>query len=476
MTPLNNLSPIRAAASAVVLLWVSVFLAEPAFAADSARAVQSSPLTWTQAVRRMEQTNPLMKAARAGLDAFKSRLSQAQWAYFPKLSLEATLAPTPAITGSALETVVDFDRWGVHMSARMTLAQPIYTFGKVAALSRAASHGVNIGRSLVEAARYELRYRLGQAWYGVLLANELNAILRDGKKWLSRAENKMIALRDADSDQYKQNEHLRLKTRVSEFYAMEAENNELRVKGEVGLRLLLSGMTTEKINLSEPLEPIVCHIGPVETYWKLAQRQEPKLQAARWGARAKGALSQHKFAKLWPDLVIVGEAGTRFSDVVEIQQSSLTGDAYNGSSAAALLALRWNLDVPTLLNQAEEAESLAHRAGFEAKLAQDQLELRIRSLHQRLIDKMKLVKVYATSQKAAQGWLMSAWELYDDGFGEFRMVMEALIQFYGKKVAYLRAVFEHNVLVHEFSQAVGTDITAIQGHSSAGAEAAPSAP
>ena len=53
---------------------------------------------------------------------------------------------------------------------------------------------------------------------------------------------------------------------------------------------------------------------------------------------------------------------------------------------------------------------------------------------------------------------MSAWELYDDGFGEFRMVMEALVQFYGKKVTYLRTVFEFNVLVHEFSQAIGVDI------------------
>jgi outer membrane protein TolC len=476
MTRPNYISTLRLVTSTVILVCVSSFLAEPALAAETGKVEQGSKLTWNQAVQRMEQSNPLMKAARAGLDAFKSKLSQAQWAYFPKFRLEATFAPTPAITGSALETVVDFDRWGIHMSARMTLAQPIYTFGKVAALSRAASHGVNIGRSLVEAARYELRYRLGQAWYGVLLAKELNAILSEGKKWLSRAEKKMIALRDTDSDQYKQNEHLRLKTRVSEFYAMEAENNELRVKGEVGLKILLSSSGKEMLDLSDSLEPIAFRIGPVDTYWKLAQRQEPKLQAARWGARAKGALSQHKFAKLWPDLVLVGEAGTRFSDVVEIKQSSLTGDAYNGSSAAALLALRWNLDVPTLLNQAEEAESLALRAGFQAELVQDQLELRIRSLYQRLIDKKKLVKVYATSQKAAQGWLMSAWELYDDGFGEFRMVMEALIQFYGKKVAYLRAVFEHNVLVHEFSQAVGTDITALHVHSGTGSEAGPSEP
>jgi len=443
---------------AVIILFFtsSVFAKSPANVPSKKGTVLG--LTWSQATEQMERRNPLMKAARAGLDVFKSKLSQAQWAYFPKFNLEAALAPTPQISGSAVETVVDFDHWGVLMTTKISMVQPIYTFGKIASLSRAAEHGVVIGHALVEAARLELRYRLAQAWYGMQLVSELERILGEGKKWLSRAEKKMASQRKADSDDYKQNEHLRLKTRVSEFFAMEAENTELRVQAEEGMRLLIQGLPKVTVGPSS-LQPIPLHLSEASTYWNLAKKSEPRLQATRAQERAKGALSDLKKAKLWPDLVVVGEAGTSYSDVVDVQQSELTGSSYNGSSAAALLALRWNLDFPTLVGQLDEARAISRKSSHEARLKENTLELKVRTLYRRLKNKQKLIGVYSKSQKAAQGWLLSAWELYDDGFGEFRMVMEALVQFYGKKVAYLRTVFEFNVLVHEFSQAVGVDIT-----------------
>ena len=36
--------------------------------------------------------------------------------------------------------------------------------------------------------------------------------------------------------------------------------------------------------------------------------------------------------------------------------------------------------------------------------------------------------------------------------------MDALVQFYGKKLGYLKSVHEHNVLVFNLSRAVGIDI------------------
>ncbi|MDP6946603.1 MAG: hypothetical protein QF464_20810, partial [Myxococcota bacterium] len=65
------------------------------------------------------------------------------------------------------------------------------------------------------------------------------------------------------------------------------------------------------------------------------------------------------------------------------------------------------------------------------------------------------------SMVAARGWLTASWDLYETGFGNFKDVMDSLVQFYGKKVGYLRTVHEHNLLVVEYSRAIGHDITAL---------------
>jgi outer membrane protein TolC len=272
----------------------------------------------------------------------------------------------------------------------------------------------------------------------------------------------MNELKKADSDDYNQNEALRLKTRVSEFYAMEAENNQLRLQSLEGLRLLLSLPRTTMLQLAaDGLEPLKLQLQSADDYWAIARQHEPLLRAARSEEAAKRALGDHQEAKLWPDLVIIAEASAAVSGVVEDQRSSFASDPYNYAGAGALLGIRWNLDIPTTLGRASEANAQAMRARFQAEAKEDLLELRVRQLHQSLLDKGRLIGIYRTSQKAAQGWLLSAWELYEDGFGDFRMVMEALVQFYGKKVAYLKTVFDHNVTVVELSQAIGVEVTSL---------------
>ena len=72
---------------------------------------------------------------------------------------------------------------------------------------------------------------------GRLLGKQLDAILVDGKQWLDKAEKRMERLRAEDSNEYDQLEHLRLKTRVAEFYEVQANNLLLMTQATQGLRL-----------------------------------------------------------------------------------------------------------------------------------------------------------------------------------------------------------------------------------------------
>ncbi len=461
--PLRHL--IALAAAVGLLTSTAVRAAEPAPAADAATTAAAptppAPMSWRSFVTEVERRNPLMRAARAGLDVFEAKLGQADWAYFPSIKLDAGVVPFPEITDDDDgNTDLNWSKWGVFYQVKLSLVQPIWTFGKIAALQRAAAHGQRVGQAQVEIARWELRYRAAEAYYGRLLAGELDVIVSDGEDWLSKAEERLERLRDEDSPEYDQSEHLRLKTRVADFHVLAAQNAELMAVSSAGIRLLLDRQDGAVPALEETeLRPIEVALAPVEHYVALLRDNSPELRMARAGRDARAALAERRDAELWPDIVFIAEM--RFEDNTLDEDLTVATDILADLPVTGLVGLRWNLDVPIRLERANEAWAEANKTKYEAEAAGLLSELKVRRLYQQLAGKQKLVEVFRRSQKSAQGWLTANWDLYDAGFGNFRDVMDALVQFYSKKAGYLQQVHEHNLLIYKLSQVVGVDLTEV---------------
>lgn len=460
-SPMSPMPPpyrlLRAALLALLILPVGP---QPAWA-GSGEGEEVERITWDALVQEIERTSPLMAAAGAGLDAYEAKLMRARFASFPRFRLEAGAAPTPDIIATGFDIDIDWTRWGYFYRVSLTMVQPVYAFGRIHALRKAARRGVDIGRGQRDLARWELRVRAAQAYYGMLLSRELRSILEEGKRWLAKADARLTALEAQDAAEYDQMEHLRLKTRSAEFFQLEAENLLLDTTSRHGLRLLLSRDVDHGI---EPAEDELVAIGftplPIERYLALAEENRPELRMARAASRARRALADAKSAEKWPTFVIVADGRVNDSNVMN-RESTFLGPENIGIAAALLLGIRWSLDVPQRMALADEARAEARRAASEAAVAGDLAEIEVRRLHRELVSKSTLIDVYARSQKAAQGWLTAAWDTYDAGFGDFRTVMDALVQFYGKKLGYLKAVHEHNLLVHQLSRAIGRDIISL---------------
>ncbi len=439
-----------------------MIFANPALASgpDKAETVQ-----WAELVERVERTSPLMDAARSGLDAMEAQLRRADWAKFPSFRLEAGGTPTPEIQTNGFDIDVDWTRWGYFYRVGVTMVQPVYAFGRIHALRAAARSGVDVGKARIDLARWELRVRMAQAYYGAQLARELGAILKDGRGWLEKAQGRMDKLRAADADEYDQMEHLRLKTRSAEFFQLEADQRQLEITSLTGLRLLMSRAASDPVMpAGESLKPLELGELKVERLITAMEEHQPKLRMAQAAGRAKSALADSKSSELWPQVVFVADASVNDSNVLSTEGTLIEGETI-GYSIAVLLGMRWNLDVPQRLAVRDQARAEASAAVSEASAARDLAELEVRRIHQTLLDKRELIEIYARSKKAAQGWLTAAWDTHDAGFGSFRNVMDALLQFYGKRLAHLKAVHEYNIMVHELSRAVGADVTQLSAAS-----------
>ena len=419
-------------------------------------------VSWDQLVEEIERTSPLMAAARAGLDTFEAKMNRARWATFPSFKLEGGVAPSPSIEGSAFSVDVDWGQWGYFYRVHLSFTQPVTTFGRISSLRRAAKSGLAVGQAQVSLARWELRYRAAQAYYGAVLAAELRQILNEGKRWIAKAEERMERLRAADSEEYDQMAHLRLKSRLTEFFELEAQNLSLEVGAHEGLRALLSRTPGHQVRPQETvLTPLLWDEKEADEYVNLALTHRPEMKMARAGRDAKRALADAKAADLWPNVAVVGHTRINDSDVIG-RDSTILGAETLGLSAGLLLAMQWQLDIPGRIFLRDEARAQARRATAEVQVQADLTSVQIHRLAQDLKNKRRLIEAYRKANKAAQGWLTASWDLYDSGFGSFKEVMDALVQFYGRKVGYLRTVHEHNLLVHELSRTTGEDIS--RGH------------
>ena len=76
---------------------------------------------WDEFVERVEETSPLMAAARSGLERFGHTMNRADWAYFPSFRLESGVAPVPSISGEGFDaTVGKAQELGAHLCMPVT--------------------------------------------------------------------------------------------------------------------------------------------------------------------------------------------------------------------------------------------------------------------------------------------------------------------------------------------------------------------
>jgi len=423
-----------------------------------ARADEPTRWTWDAIVAELAH-HPVMTAARAGLDQLEAKLGQAEWAIFPSFDLDAAITLTPKVTGDALRSHSDWGTIGVYGFVEVTMVQPLWTFGKISEARLAAEAGVEAGNAAIAIAKNDLLVRAAEAYYGRLLALELDAILEEGKGWITKAEARMAKLRAEDSPKYDQSEDLELQVRMADFATLQAKNRALAMQSGQALRLLLREPAGVAIALADNhLDPIPCVLHDAEWYVAAARGHDPVVRAATSNVRVQEHLAGVRDADLLPDLVLLGNAAFARATEIENQPSLFARDPYRRLSAGAALALRWKLDLAQRSFVADEARARAARANAELTVTEDRAELHVRELVQELVNDQELIQVLGKAQRTAQGWLAATWDTYSAGLSPFNDVMDALVQFYQKKFGYLQLVFEHDVTIWRLNQAVGSDV------------------
>lgn len=431
------------------------------------------PMTLEEALDLALRQSDLIQAARSGTEALEAQLDQAASLAWPHLRLEALLAPTPGQRGNALKGHTDYDDWGVFLRGELSGYVPLFGFGKIRYLKRAARLGVEVGRHREAIARAEVRYRVIRAWHALGMARELQEVLHEGRGYFDQARRHVEALKREDDPSFDPVDEMKIRV-----YDVQVRSREL----EASRGLALAEATLREVLGMAPGDPAAVDPGPptldipvrkvtLEEALAYALENRPEMAALRTGIQARKAEAEARKRNLFPDFVLVGRLNGAYTSVADNQPTPFADDPWNGWGAGAGLGLRWDIEIGRRLGEWREAQAGTRRLEFESREAERGIRLEVERCFREMEDAREMAEAQQVALKAARGWVVSKLDLYENGLATLRDVMEGLVQFFQTRLDLVKATYEWSVSVAALERASGLRLFPIGGEPVVPAEA-----
>lgn len=417
-----------------------------------------------QLVSLARDAYPGVHAARHALQAMEQQVYRARWAWLPQGTVTGFVAPSPEVRCqpdrddcryTAQVDASSINIAGVMAQIVLEAGMPLYTFDKIGSARRAARAGVELRRAQVRAAQEDVALKISEAYWGVKLARELLYTIREGKKHLDKARDKIEQQLDDDEGEVTVTDLLRLKTFTAEVEAREGEAQKLEdiaIAGVAALARLKHGA----FDLDpKPLDLVAGDPAPLQVYVDLARQSRPEIDLLKWAQRAGQAGADVEKAKFFPDFLLVGTVGYGIATSVDDPHNAFLSDPFNFIRAGFGLALKWNLDTIQQVGRyrAAKSKSLEISAKREEGLAGIELEIRKEWLS--LQEAARRLAATRRGEKAARSWLVATAQNLEAGLAESKDLTDALLAFFQLRVRYLQAIFDVNVGWARLGRAIG---------------------
>ncbi len=225
---------------------------------------------------------PLVAATEAQVAAVEAKLFQARRAWIPRGQVKSFFTVMPAARGDGVSGETDKSEWGPFTRTELTLALPIYTFGKFASLRELAEAGVDVARARKRLASLRVVRMVREAWGTLLLSRRAEEVITEGKKHVERARARLDKLEEEDSDDYDPTDSLRLRLVESDVAEREIDARAGERLAMDALRILTGLDATDPVRLKiDDLPAPASAVPSEEDSLAVARTRRPEMAALR---------------------------------------------------------------------------------------------------------------------------------------------------------------------------------------------------
>jgi len=416
-------------------------------------------LTLRRCLELAERNYPKIHEARAKLAIKRAQLDQAHYTPFSDFTVTGGFSLAPEVQGTSVYSpnsdVPLTPDLGVGWQIGIDGLIPLWTFGKITNLWDAAEAQVKVGEHELQKEKNQLRFDVRRAYYGIRLARDALALVKDGiqrlDKYIPDLEKKVAAGEGDDI------ELLKVRMSRAELDARESEARKQEAIATSGLRFLTGVSAIVVPDL--PLARVQHRLGPLSHYLSAARLYRPEVNMAKAGVLAREAQLRVERARYLPDIGLGLNARWSSAPSITDQTNPFIRDP-NYLTYGAGLVFRYKLDFLPQSTRVEQAEAQLEEIRATERFALGGVGWEVESAFREAEDATRRLDAYTRATTYARQWLVKVQQGIEVGTFEDEDIVDPAKEYALKRFSQMSALFDYNVALAKLAQVTGWDTVA----------------
>lgn len=405
----------------------------------------------------------------------ENRIDQAQnQRYLPRFDLSTQHGLVPGVKSNVegldpnefyldpdLEN--DWEDIGVFTRAEVNAIQPIFAWGGLRSLVKAARAGAESAKEQFESQQSNIEMRLYELYESYLLSVELQRLLDEANGKIEDIGEQIEEQRESGDSELDESDVFKFEIFKSEFAIRAAEVNEnIAYIKSIWSYVTQSDENTVYMPDLQFLDPVGNSIQELDYYRSHAIQERAEVKAIEAGIEAAEYGLDATKAQNYPTLFL-GLSGSYANTPNRPRQSNpFIINNSNYASAAFGIGIRQNLDFFSMKADVERSNIQYNQAKYLKDAAVDGIVLEINDKYKNA--SLSKVKVDRTDEAlvTSKKWLRQEQLDYDFGMGDTKDLIDAMQKELELKVQLKREIFEFNKNMAELYKASGMDITTLK--------------
>lgn len=448
-------------ASVVLALLLSLPLGAAAESQYGFEASVGPEVTLKQCLDMAASNYASVNEARARISAVEAKLREARTAPFSEFSTTAGIALAPTVRGTSVfspDTDVALSRnMGLAWQVGVQGTIPLWTFGKIESLERAAQSQVELKELELRKVQNEVRLSVRKAYFGVLFARDALALVREAETTIDKHLDKVAkAVAAEDEDEVTL---FRLRMHRADLEARESEARKQEAIALSGLRFLIGAREAVRVP-DVPMPEPKHRLAPLGYYLTAARLHRPEVNMAQAAIRAREAQVEIERARFYPDLGLTLSGGWSEAPEITDQLNPFANDPGNYLRYGAALGLKWKIDFLPQSARLSFAQAQLEEIRATEQFAIGGVGVEVTTAYEEARDAERRLFAYEESREYARRWLITVQQGLDIGAYEHDDVIAPAKEYALGRFNVMNATYDYHIALARLALATGWDAVA----------------
>jgi outer membrane protein len=421
-------------------------------------------LSLEQLIEMAIAKSPEIGETRSEISANQSDLEQVKAAYYPQLESTAIVGPVgdaerPAVRGTRIvdpSPSTSLDTIGVFGRIDFTVAQPLYTFGKLSNRKEAATRGIKAKEMKLVEKKNEIVLKVKELYYALILARAGVDAANDADSFFDDARRRMNRLLELGSTNVSESDLYRLD-------AYRANTVRSGAQAEKGLKVayfaLKSLVDLPPDTEFEPAEKVLSMqeegLADLEGYIQKAYGERPEFKQLDEALAAQESQIQAVQSDRYPSFFVALEGSLAGAPGRETFRNAYISDEFNHVNVGVIAGIKWNFDFGISKARVDKEKAEYGRLHYTKASAKLNIPIQVAKYYQEVREWKIAVGAYNQAAVASRKWVITALTNFDMGIGAADDMLRAIEKYGENQGKYLEALFNYNLSLAQLEYAVG---------------------